>query len=326
LTLVNKILLIVLIFSLLILTSYLSNHIQSHSENNYNFDIFGIKKLYPTELGGREWVAKWDNGHPRTIFDEGVDPYDPELHITHMSNEKIEFKGYLKIGGDGTARVSAHSGRLYIYFDEFENKTKWGPNIEMTTYFKFVNGISLTSQHFVGLKGPTNHFADSINNSNGRNYGMDFILDDGRGVRAAKEVVHGVYEPKEKRRIFSDDKFPIEKWVGLKFVLRELSHSGNNTKNTMKLEAYIDLTNGRQGGDWKKVHEYVDNGTWANYNTEDKALLSSIIKNGDPGVLDYPMKDAKQIWNVDAYAVALRLDGIANGYLKNFSVRTIVSN
>jgi hypothetical protein len=81
----------------------------------------------------------------------------------------------------------------YIYFDEFEDKTKWGPSIEMTAYFKFVNNSELSSQHFVGLKGPTNHFAESINNSNGRNYGMDFMLDDGRGTRAAKEVVHGVY-------------------------------------------------------------------------------------------------------------------------------------
>ena len=295
------------------------------SENNENLDVFGIKKLYPTELGGREWVAKWDNKHPRTILEQGVDPCDPQLHITRMSDEKTGSKGYLEIGGDGTARVSApHSGRLYIYFDEFENKTKWGPNIEMTTYFKFVSSNALSSQHFVGLKGPTNHFVDSINNSNGRNYGMDFILDDGRGVRAAKEVVHGVYEAEEKRGIFSKDKFPIDRWVGLKFVLHELNKSGSNS--AMKLEAYIDLTNGTDGGDWKKVHEYVDNGTWAHYDTEDKGLLSSIIEGGDREALDYPMKDPKQVWNVDAFAVALRLDGIIDGYLKDFSVRTIASN
>jgi DNA-binding beta-propeller fold protein YncE len=295
------------------------------SENNENLDVFGIKKLYTTELGGREWVAKWDNRHPRTIVDQGVDPCDPQLHITRMSDEETGSKGYLEIRGDGTARVSAaHSGRLYIYFDEFENKTKWGPNIEMTTYFKFVSGNTLSSQHFVGLKGPTNHFADSINNSNGRNYGMDFILDDGRGIRAAKEVVHGVYEAEEKRGIFSNDRFPIDRWVGLKFVLHELNKSSNNNnKSAMKLEAYIDLTNGTDGGDWKKVHEHVDNGTWAHYDTEDKGLLSSIIEGGDRGVLDYPIKDPKQVWNVDAFGVALRLDGIVNGYLKNFSVRTI---
>jgi sugar lactone lactonase YvrE len=313
-------------FPILIPGNNLPNQVQFDSENNDDLDAFGLRKLYPTELGGREWVAKWDNGHPRTILDQGVDPCDPELHITHTSNQEIGFKGYLEIGGDGTARVSAHSGRLYIYFDEFENKTKWGPSIEMTTYFKFVNKSELSSQHFVGLKGPTNHFADSINNSNGRNYGMDFMLDDGRGIRAAKEVVHGVYNAEEKRRIFPDDKFPHDKWVGLKFVLRELKHSANDDKNIMKLEAYIDLTNGKDGGDWRKVHEFVDNGSWADYDAEEKDLLSSIIKEGDHGVLDHPIKDPNQVWNTDAFAVALRLDGVVTGYLKNFSVRTIVPN
>jgi hypothetical protein len=52
-----------------------------------------------------------------------------------------------------------HTPGDYIYFDEFEDKTKWGPSIEMTAYFKFVNNSELSSQHFVGLKGPTNHFA-----------------------------------------------------------------------------------------------------------------------------------------------------------------------
>jgi hypothetical protein len=102
-------------FPILIPGNNLPNEVQSDSENNDDLDAFGIKKLYPTELGGREWVAKWDNGHPRTILDRGVDPCDPELHITHMSNQEIGFKGYLEIGGDGTARVSAHSGRLYIF-------------------------------------------------------------------------------------------------------------------------------------------------------------------------------------------------------------------
>jgi hypothetical protein len=90
---------------------------------------------------------------------------------------------------------------------------------------------------------------------------MDFMLDDGRGTRTAKEVVHGVYNAEEKRRIFPDDKFPHDEWVGLKFVLRDLKHSANDNKNIMKLEAYIDLTNGKDGGDWRKVHEFVDNGT-----------------------------------------------------------------
>ena len=37
-------------------------------------DKFGIAKLQPTISGGREWVAKWDNGLARTLGNQ-KDPY-----------------------------------------------------------------------------------------------------------------------------------------------------------------------------------------------------------------------------------------------------------
>jgi hypothetical protein len=41
-------------------------------------DKFGVRMIYPTTAGGREWHSKWDNGHARnfTAF-SGGDPDDP---------------------------------------------------------------------------------------------------------------------------------------------------------------------------------------------------------------------------------------------------------
>jgi hypothetical protein len=48
---------------------------------------------------------------------------------------------------------------------------------------------------------------------------------------------------------------PKNTWIGYKFVVSDLSN-GN-----VKLEAYMDTTNGLNGGTWIKIAEFIDNGS-----------------------------------------------------------------
>jgi len=50
---------------------------------------------------------------------------------------------------------------------------------------------------------------------------------------------------------------PFDTWIGFKFVIYNGTEAG-----TVKLEAYRDLTNGENGGDWQLVNETVDEGGW----------------------------------------------------------------
>lgn len=46
---------------------------------SFSNDKFGIKRLYPTISGGREWFSKWNNGIVRNWSHQENDPYDPEF-------------------------------------------------------------------------------------------------------------------------------------------------------------------------------------------------------------------------------------------------------
>ena len=106
------------------------------------------------------WQSKgsWDNGIPRLIESEGFDSKDKCFLVKQMSDnwEKDEetnevageFKGYLKILGNGEAEFSVAQGRFYIFKNEqtdFKKQTDfnliperdlWSPNLEVSCEMK----------------------------------------------------------------------------------------------------------------------------------------------------------------------------------------------
>src|SRR5690606_9035992 len=62
---------------------------------------------------------------------------------------------------------------------------------------------------------------------------------------------------------------PKNEWIGYKFIVRDV----NNGQN-VKLEAYMDSTGGKDGGNWVKVAEFTDTGS--NFGTKNASCKSGV--------------------------------------------------
>ncbi|WP_292643107.1 discoidin domain-containing protein [Nitrososphaera sp.] len=264
-------------------------------------DKFGITKLHDTKSGGREWLAKW-NSNPRTLG-WGWDPYDPEFDIHGQIN-------YVKVNGDGTARVSGDAPRFYIH--DKTNSKNW-QNVEITYYVKRISeSKSATYQAFTA--GARNGWAESKDNCDGFGY-YGMMKFNGQAVFQKELINHVAYStlaPYPWPTPWSGDgPFPKDQWIGVKFIVQNI-----NGGKGVKLQMYYDTTDGKNGGNWQKAAEYVDNGSW--------------FASGVPwGSNAYTWIDCgswrAQNWVItNGYpTVMLRSDYISAADYKKFSVREI---
>lgn len=81
-----------------------------------------------------------------------------------------------------------------------------------------------------------------------------------------------MYSNSERVDFFSGG-LPLGDWIGMKFVVYTLSGG------RVKLELYLDLDEGKSGGDWKLVHSMIDSpGEW----TTSKSIPSRCsVQNGE---------------------------------------------
>jgi hypothetical protein len=86
---------------------------------------------------------------------------------------------------------------------------------------------------------------------------------DGR-VSFEKKLFHGhgdngYYPTSEEPKPLWPEGIPRDKWIGLKFVLRTI-FSKEAIEDGVILELYQDMTDGQNGGTWKKLLEYKNGG------------------------------------------------------------------
>lgn len=202
-------------------------------------DRFGIKEVYNTIPNGREWFSRWDNGHARTWTEAHNDPDDPEWYS--------KGSGTWSTRGNGILNISGKAPRMFVIDP---NRTKYWHNVEITLYGM---RISDTNIDFGGISGyaRTNHMV-LTNYCDTRGYGSRFRYDG--NLDFVKETKHDAgYDQKAKKSYFSN-RMPKNVWIGYKFVVYDLPN-GN-----VKLELWMDSTDGLNGGNWIKVNEFIDNG------------------------------------------------------------------
>ena len=210
-------------------------------------DPFGIREIYPTAPGGAEWDSEHWEGEDYEISGRS-DPNDPS-GLSGMRGD-----GTLEVN-DGVLTMSGSQPRIYIYEPD---SAPWR-DVEVTAYYQRVTDSDTA---YAGLVIGVRSGADGHTDSNACDAHTYYarIRNDG-AFDFEKELEHPASST--QARVQPDDAWPPDgevprnTWIGFKFVIYNLGNTGN-----VKFEAYRDMTNGEDGGDWELVNETVDDGGW----------------------------------------------------------------
>lgn len=207
-------------------------------------DVFGTKKIYQDKVDGNSWDCRkvttttHEIKTDRDVKKEWQDPIDPVVWMPAVGD------GHAIFNGDGTWIAKGKSPRITVL--------KSWESVESTVYAK-----PLKYPDNVDIRAKTDHYCVpncSPNCFGGYIVTYHWLDGDTTRVTFKKEQTHDLgYTPRMGTKRIPP--IPKDRFVGFKHVVYNL---GNGH---VKMEAYIDLTGGVNGGDWKKITEETDDAT-----------------------------------------------------------------
>ena len=265
-------------------------------------DKFGITQLHPTAKGGREWFATWDNGHERTFT--GVDTDDAWYDADHGEGRYI-------VDGKGVLTVSGAMPRMYLH--DPDKKQPWRGGLECTVYAMRVADKN-TDYAGIEFMVRTNHGTTGNENKDlGDTRGIAGRMRNDGVVDFEKETSHPHSTVVASKKYWPKG-MPKNVWIGCKYIVHDLPNGD------VKLEMWIDETDGSNGGDWKKINEFTDTGM--NFGVGGKPCRAGI----DPALrlTGNDMREGSES-GLPNMTVYMRSDNVADGglLLKKESVREI---
>jgi hypothetical protein len=232
-------------FFLFIFNFYFQSIFAKQSEPNSTAnDPFGIKKIYSTKQGGREWFMNMTN--PQN---------DPNVEFTYNPN---------LVKQNDSSWMLDKNDKIRINIDTPKDLAPW-KNIEITGYVKINSFINSTNTN--GITDIDWVSRTSIHNENLPCAGLSLhggIYPDGT-VAWKKEIWFTGGYTKEKS-IPQITEPIINRWIGWKVIVYNV-----NNDSAVKMESYLDNTNSNY---WVKVFEMTDDGNWL-ANSPDKIFYSA---------------------------------------------------
>jgi hypothetical protein len=277
------------LLSILLLNFYLPPVFAKQSAINSTVnDPFGIKKIYPTKPGGREWFMNMSD--PQN---------DPNVEFT--------FAPHLIKQNDSSWKLDKNH-KIRINVETPKNLPPW-KNIEITGYIKIdslINSTHRNSLNSTSKNGVTDIdwvSRTSIHNEYLPCSGLSLhggIYPDGT-VAWKKEIWFTGGYTKEKS-IPQITEPLINRWIGWKVIVNNV-----NNDSAVKMESYLDSSNSNY---WVKVFQMTDDGKWS-ANSSDKIFYSANCGRSKDHIILYP-----------GPIVTFRADNVVLNF-KDFSIREI---
>jgi hypothetical protein len=216
-------------------------NLESYNDANNTTDKFGIKKMYPTTQGGREWFIDMINPKSDGIFS-----------IT--SNHNITKQR------DDSWRIDVPMVRMNI--DTPPGAKPW-KNVEITGYVKVVSKSSPNNNTDLDWSARGGRQNGSIPCEGTALHG-GLHIDGSVGWKKEIWQVGGYTAERAKAKVLTDS--ILGRWIGWKVVMYNI-----NNDTAVKMESYIDNKNTNY---WVKVTDVIDNGGWF-ANTPDNIFYSA---------------------------------------------------
>jgi hypothetical protein len=144
-------------------------------------------------------------------------------------------------------------------------------NTETTVYARLAGG-TLSGNGGIIIGARTGPFAHGPNDDHclATTYYGRYLA--GGSVNFYKELVHATdSEPQTTQGRGPGQGAIRSEWIGVKYIVRDIASRGH-----VKFELWVDKTNGANGGDWRKVTEYIDSGRWESNDSE----MSKCVRQG----------------------------------------------
>ncbi len=231
-------------------------------------DQFGITKLYPTKNNGEEWYMNMDNPL-------GDSRFNPQNTLTKnpdgswkMKSTQVRMNVYTSTGYN-SANIPTLDHSVIASKGYMLAPNDWR-NFEMTQYVK-VN-TSPSDDNFAPYgRGGRHTGSGPPEGCEGSSIKGDVFFS-GK-VRFAKEQWHVSYVFTSLKTATSSIE---DKWVGIKFIVFNFVE---NNKIVVKTELWLDTNN---NGNFVKVDENVDRGSWGTEGTACGGTPDQIISWGGP--------------------------------------------
>jgi hypothetical protein len=255
--------------------------------NAGTLDVFGIRQLYPSAVSGAAWNSAHWAGEAYSLSGRS-DARDP-LGLSGMRGT-----GTLEVTGAGELVMSGSQPRIYIY----EPEARPWQNLEITVYYQRVEDEDTAYAGLVigARSGPEGH-TDSTACDAHTYYAR--VRNDG-AIDFEKELEHPASSTQSRVQPATawppDGQVPRATWIGFKFVIY------NQGANSVKLEAYRDMTSGADGGSWEKVNETTDAGGWfvetscAEHSPEAGESDRVVLEGGTTFIRNTDVAEARYRW------------------------------